>query len=190
MPDSDTDKNKSDQELVELVLKDQENLAYIIERYEKQLTRYIGRISSAGKEDTEDLLQEIFIKVYQNINSFDPDLKFSSWLYRIAHNQTIDYFRKNKNKSALISLDDDNGLAEVLQSEFDLEKDLAKKDLKKEIIKTLEKMEAKYREILILKFLEEKSYREISDILQKPEGTVATLINRAKKEFKKLYEQS
>ncbi|MEA2112539.1 MAG: sigma factor-like helix-turn-helix DNA-binding protein, partial [Patescibacteria group bacterium] len=62
-------------------------------------------------------------------------------------------------------------------------------ELKQEVFLMLSKIDIKYREVLILKFLEEKSYREMSDILRKPEGTIATLINRAKKEFLKILEK-
>ena len=85
---------KNDEELVALALKNQDFFACLVERYEPKLMRYVRRISAATQEDAEDLLQEIFVKVYRNLNDFDPDLKFSSWIYRIAHNQVISYWRK------------------------------------------------------------------------------------------------
>jgi RNA polymerase sigma-70 factor, ECF subfamily len=65
------------------------------------------RITNVDLEDAENLLQEVFIKVYKNINEYNYDLQFSSWIYRIAHNITIDHHRKNKDKIN-ISLDTDD----------------------------------------------------------------------------------
>ncbi len=85
--------DKTDIELVRLTLTNQENFLYLVNRYDKKLLKFIQRISGLRLEDAEDLLQEVFIKVYQNLNDFDQDLKFSSWIYRIARNQAICYYR-------------------------------------------------------------------------------------------------
>ena len=180
---------KTDEELVTLVLENQDYFLYLVRRYEQKLFRYISRISSLSQDDIEDVLQEIFIKVYKNLNGFDPDLKFSSWIYRITHNEVISNYRKYKNKAKIISFDKDGEFIKNIGDEFDIEKDLSLIELKNKIFSILGKMDIKYRDVLVLRFLEEKSYREISDILKKPEGTIATLINRAKKEFLKILEQ-
>lgn len=174
---------QSDAELVASSLSNQENYAYLIRRYEKQLLRYILRLSNISKEEAEDILQEVFIKVYQNLNSFDPRLKFSSWVYRITHNQVISAFRKNKNKSQAIAWDVDNKIIEQIISDFDIRQELDKQNLAKQIGRILKTLDFKYAQVLELKFLENKSYKEISDILQKPENTIATWISRAKKQF-------
>jgi RNA polymerase sigma-70 factor (ECF subfamily) len=175
---------KSDAELVALSLENQENYAYIIKRYEAQLGRYVLRLSNFSREEAEDILQDVFIKVYQNLNSFDPKLKFSSWIYRITHNEVISCFRKNKNVSKVISWDVDNDIVDQIVFDFDIKKELDRENLAEQIKKILKTMDYKYAQVLELKFLEEKSYKEISDILQKPENTIATWINRAKKQFK------
>jgi RNA polymerase sigma-70 factor, ECF subfamily len=175
---------KSDADLVKLSLADQANYAYLIRRYEKQLLRYILRLSNFTREEAEDVLQEVFIKVYQNLNSFDPKLKFSSWIYRITHNQVISTFRKDKNKIKTVSWDEDNKSVEMVVTDFDINKELDKENLSGHIGQILKGMDYKYAQVLVLKFLENKSYKEISDILQKPENTIATWINRAKKQFK------
>ena len=159
----------------------------VVEKYEEKLLKYIVRITNIDIVEAENLLQEVFIKIYKNINDFNESLTFSSWIYRIAHNITIDYHRKNKNKLNIsLETDDDDykNLINILDSWLNLENELKTKDL---IIKTkevLELLDDRYKEILILKFLEEKNYIEISDILKIPEWTVATLINRWKKQFK------
>jgi RNA polymerase sigma-70 factor, ECF subfamily len=176
--------NKTDKELVELSLINSDDFVFLIKRYEDKLLRYIFRISSFSKEDAEDILQDVFIKVYQNLNYFDQKLKFSSWLYRITHNQVINQYRKNKARPQLEWQVDDE-LINNLKSSFDINKEFDQQLLQLEVKNILDKLDYKYAEVLILKFLEEKSYKEISDIIQKPEGTVATLINRAKKQFAK-----
>ncbi len=180
---------KTDEELVSLVLEDQDYFLYLVRRYEQKLFRYIARISSLSQDDIEDVLQDIFIKVYKNLNNFDTDLRFSSWVYRITHNEVISNYRKYKNKAKIISFDKDGEFIKNIGDELDIERDINLDELKKEIFSILGKIDIKYREVLILKFLEEKSYREMSDILRKPEGTIATLINRAKKEFLKILEK-
>ena len=189
MTSSDNHDNLSDEELVKLTLNKQDNFLYLIQRYEAKLGRYIKRIAGLNKEDTEDILQEVFIKTYQNINSFDKGLKFSSWIYRIAHNEVIDNYRKKQARPQEMTFDTEN-ILNNLASELDISKNIDHKYLQANISQVLNSLDLKYREVLILKFLEEKEYKEISDILKKPMGTVATLISRAKKQFlQKMKEQ-
>ncbi len=177
---------KSDEELINLVLKNPDYFLHLVRRYENKLTRYISRISNLDKDEIEDVLQDVFIKVYKNLNGFDASLKFSSWIYRITHNEVISNYRKFKNKVKVISFDNDGEFIKNIADELDIENELKLKDLKVEVFIILNKMDLKYREVLILRFMEEKSYGEISDILKKPEGTVATLLNRSKKQFLKI----
>lgn len=137
-------------------------------------------------EDAEDILQEVFIKTYENLNDFDQDLKFSSWIYRITYNHTISYYRKHKAKMQTLSLEDNEVLIEKLRSEFNLTENVDKKILKEKIQEFLSQLDKKYRDVLILKYLEDKDYNEISNILRKPPGTIATLLNRAKGKFREI----
>ncbi|KKP81812.1 MAG: RNA polymerase sigma-70 factor, ECF subfamily [Candidatus Moranbacteria bacterium GW2011_GWF1_35_5] len=175
---------KEDNELVRLSLKNQEYFYCIISRYEKMIGHYIQRISSLSKEDVEDILQEVFISVYKNLNDFDNGLKFSSWIYRIAHNKTISAWRKKKSRPQSILKNEDTELFDFIASSEDILGDLEKKHSAQELHLILETLDEKYKEVLILKFIEDKDYKEISDILKKPMGTVATLINRAKKKLR------
>ena len=181
--------HKTDEELVTLTLENQNYFVYIIQRYEGKLLSYIRRISNLG-EEAEDVLQEVFIKVYQNLNGFDPKLKFSSWIYRIAHNQVISNYRKIKARPQGSVLDLEEGGLENIADEFDLIGQIEQASLRENIFKILDKMDQKYKEILVLKFLEEKDYKEISDILKKPMGTVASMISRAKKQFQEELEKA
>jgi RNA polymerase sigma-70 factor (ECF subfamily) len=177
-------KEKTDEELVAMTLKDENLYAFLVERYEEKLTRYILRISGGSKEDAEDTLQDVFISAYKNLNDFDQDLKFSSWIYRIAHNKVISHFRKITARPKTVTYEGDSQLLNILASSEDLAKELERKYTGEEVRSILGELDEKYKEVLVLKFLEEKDYKEISDILEKPMGTVATLINRAKKQFK------
>lgn len=176
--------DKKDEELVRISISDQDAFSELIKRYEAKLFNYIKRISSLSKEDAEDILQEVFIKVYKNLNGFDTDLKFSSWIYRITHNEVITNFRKFSRKPKIFDLDTNDEILENIKSDLDTEKDLDLGLLRDKLENVLAKMDLKYREVLILKFFEFKDYNEISDIIKKPIGTVGTLINRAKKQFK------
>ena len=176
-------KNISDEELVKKSLQNIDYFACIYERYEQKLIRYILRISSFSIEEAEDILQEAFLKAWKNLNEFDGDLKFSSWIYRIVRNTTITEWKKTKSKGRDKKQDIDEELFRNIPSLLNTEKEADQKFNNKNIGKILQLMPEKYREVLILKFLEEKNYQEISDILKKPNGTIATLINRAKKSF-------
>ena len=176
---------KTDNEIVELVLENSGYFLHIVERYKFKLFVYIRRISNMSAEDAEDILQDVFIKVYQNLNDFDNDLKFSSWIYRITHNTVIDNFRKLKARPQIFDLDMDDDRIKVLANEFDIEKEIDEKQFKEVLNKVLSKLDVKFKEVIMLKFLEEKDYKEISDIIKIPQGTVASRISKAKKLLKK-----
>jgi len=176
--------NLNDQELVKLSLESPYNFAYIMERYQGKLNGYLRKISNLSADTREDLLQEIFIKIYQNLNDYDKDLKFSSWIYRITHNHLIDYIRKEK-KKLKISIDK-HQLNQLLSHKKDISKTLANQECWEKVKFIIEnKLKIKYKEVLILRFIEEKSYSEIMDILALPKGTIATRIKRGKKYIEK-----
>lgn len=173
----------SDEQLVEQVLTSPDYYSCLMNRYVDALKRYVVRLGS-NEIEADDILQEVFLNVYLHLNDFDRELKFSSWIYRIAHNQTISVFRKN-NVRPTIELTDLLPWQEMAQEVLpDVQAD--QEILRQKTKKILEKLNPKYREILVLRYFEEKDYSEISDILKKPMGTIATLVNRAKKQFVKL----
>lgn len=189
MLDKNNCSEKTDEEMVSLVLESQDFFACIVDRYEEKLRRYIMRISASTREDAEDLLQEVFIKVYRNLNDFDQNLKFSSWIYRIAHNQVISQWRKLRSRPSVLKFEADEDFLKYLSTDEDLALDTERKFTGEDVREMIGDLDDKYREVLVLKYLEEKDYKEISDILEKPLGTVATLINRAKKQFKEISEK-
>jgi len=180
--------NKTDEQIVVLTLKNQDYYLCLMKRYEAKLLNYILKISNTNREDAEDILQEVFVKAYQNLNDFDLNFKFSNWIYSIAHNTTISVFRKKKVRPQTVSWEDKD-LDNILKSTLDVEDTSLQKLTYNHILKIINQLPLKYKDVLILKFLERKDYQEISDILHKPMGTIATLINRAKKSLKQELEK-
>lgn len=172
--------NVSDNELVELSKTNPDFFGELVRRYQKQLFYYIRRISYFTDEDIEDILQNVFIKIYQNLNNFDLDLKFSTWAYQITRNATIDAIRFKQARPQTLDLEQED-LVRFFQSSENIEKDFLKRDDWEKIKQVINDLPFQYREVLVLKFLEEKSYEEMMDILKKPKGTVATLISRGRK---------
>jgi len=179
---------KSDKQLVKLALKNTDYYECIISRYEAKLMHYIRRITNVDKETAEDILQEVFLKIYKNLREYDEMFKFSSWVYRITHNEAISFFRKQKARPELVDneISDDMDILSTIPADINLRDDYVKKELAHKVREVITVLPEKYRNALILRYMEDKSYEEIADIMQKPAGTVATLINRAKFEFKKL----
>jgi len=182
---------KTDQELVSDTLLNKHAFSAIVKKYEDPMRRYIKRLGCKDENEEDDILQEIFIKVFINLNDYDPNLQFSSWIYRIAHNETISFFRKKNIRPSVLTLSAED--TDVFFSQLADDKDFVElanqRDDKRVILELLSVLDQKYREILILRFLEEKSYTEISDILKIPEGTVGTLVNRGKKKLKEILEK-
>lgn len=173
-----------DLKLVKNSLKNLNEFGKIVDKYEESINRYIRRISNFPEEELKEILQEIFIKVWINLNEFDQNLKFSSWIYRIAHNEIISSYRKKVARGDDKKISIDENLFQIKDENSDLIKEINNKLTAQIIREHLNKMEQKYKEVLILKYFEDKSYEEISQILKIPSSTVGTLINRGKKIFK------
>ena len=180
----------SDQDLVTKTIKNKQAFAAIVNRYEAPLLRYISRLGCKDDAAAQDLLQEIFVKTFVHLNDYDHSLQFSSWIYRIAHNEIVSYFRKERSRPSVLRRTEDYFLFENIADDVGLTDHNSQRHSVLEIQSAVSQLEPKYRDIIVLKFFEEKSYEEISDILQIPQGTVATLINRAKKKIKIYIEKS
>jgi RNA polymerase sigma-70 factor (ECF subfamily) len=172
-----------DEDLALLVQKGEEDaFGELMDRYTSKLTRYGGRFL-ARTEHIEDIVQDVFIKTYQNIQSFDATRKFSSWIYRIAHNTFVNALRKQSTEP-LIDLDFDTLLSYTV-FENPVEKKKEEEEMGVLVRKGIERLSVAYREVVTLYYFEELSYQEISDILEIPTGTVAIRLSRAKALLKK-----
>lgn len=182
-------KDVKDEELVKMVLKDKNIFAEIIARWEEKLGNFVKRRTRASGEDVEDLLQNVFIKVYLNLNAFDQSLKFSSWIYRICYNEIVSDYRKKKIREHFnfedLELNDDTKISEILGDNTNILNTVHNEVEVEKIKAAINNLDDKYKEVFTMRFLEEKEYEEISDILQVPVGTVSTLIYRARKELLK-----
>ncbi len=176
--------NLNDENLVELVQKgDIEMFGSLVERYEQKMLRYAGRFLF-DHDNAQDAVQEVFIKAYTNIASFDLTKRFSPWLYRIAHNYFINEIKK-KGREPIMSFDADIFLPKLFFNN-DPEKDILDKELKELLDLYINKINSKYKEVLILYYFEDLSYREISDILHIPLSAVGIRLNRGKKAMQKI----
>ena len=166
-------KKLSDEEIAEKVRSsDQELYAVIMERYQNKLLRYATALTK-DEQRAVDVVQEAFIKAFINLEGFNTQKKFSSWIYRIVHNEALNIVKKYQKE---IELSDD---IDFVGNE-DTERDFEQKEMMALLEKCLASIPLLYSEPLVLYYIEEKSYEEISDILRIPMGTVATRIRRAK----------
>lgn len=173
----------SDGHVVELVCQGQsEMFAELIERYQRKIFAYVYRLCNSHRDDALDVVQNVFLKAYENLRSFNPRRSFSAWLYRIAHNEAINLLKRERRRAAL-SLDDNPFLENTLTAADNPEEQVLKQESQTLVAETLAGLPAKYREVLILRFMEEKSYEEMSGVLRKPMNTIATLVARGKRRF-------
>lgn len=169
---------QSDEVIVQKVLGGDTHLfGEIVNRYQNKLLRYVWYLTNHSN-DSEDVVQETFIKVYRNLNGFNTTLKFSSWIYRIAHNEAMNFVKKKK--PILVGHDEMYKL-ENIKNQTSNTKKIENTLYIRQLLDTLE---LKYREPLELYYIEERTYEEISDILRIPIGTVGIRIRRAKESLK------
>lgn len=171
----------SDKELVRVILSNKEAFSAIIARYEAPLRRYITRLGVRRSDDVEDILQNSFIKVYRFLYSFDDTFSFSAWIYRIVHNETYDFFRAKKRRPEIVLDEAYQHVFLNIESEDNAALAFDKKLDAALLQQAIEKLDKKYRDVLLLRYGEDKDYAQISDILEIPEGSVATYIHRGKK---------
>lgn len=161
--------------------------AVLVERYEAKMLRY-GRKFLSAKEDIEDLVQEIFIKVYTNIQSFDTEQRFSPWIYRIAHNVFVNELKK-KSRRGLGVFDADTILPFIAGRET-ADQEAIELEQSEEMAAALTHLAPKYREAIVLHYFEGLSYQEISDVLRIPVTTVGVRMTRARAKLKQQYKET
>ncbi len=180
-------KEYSDEELAKLIQEgDVEKFGLLMSRYSGKLFRY-GRKFLSNDDNIEDVVQDVFIKTYQNIKSFDISQRFSPWIYRIAHNTYVNALKKNS-RNPLYLFDFDTLISHTVV-EDPIVKERERQEIKDIVDKGLSLIEPKYREILVLYYIEDLSYKEIGDILRIPLGTVGVRIMRARDMLKDKYEE-
>jgi RNA polymerase sigma-70 factor (ECF subfamily) len=175
---------ESDHELIRKALnKDQKAYSRLLSRYRYNIFYYILRMLG-NKTYADDLTQETFDKAFQSLNKYDNQYAFSTWLYKIAKNCTIDFVRKRKLNSLHINYDSDEESSineNTLYSEtLNPEENMIQQQEELQLMKYIESMKPKYRKLIELRFIKEYAYREIAEELNLPLGTVKSQIMRAK----------
>lgn len=157
----------------------------IIRRYEEKMKRYARRFLF-GYDEADDIIQEVFIKAYMNIKSFDVSRKFSPWIYRIAHNEFVNEIRK-RSKEKISFFEPDTLFPHPVAKE-NPEHDAEAKEMKVALETSLSLLDPKYREPLVLFYMEDLSYKEIADVMGIPVATVGIRIKRGKETLRSHYE--
>ncbi|WP_243293096.1 RNA polymerase sigma factor SigW [Bacillus sp. FJAT-47783] len=167
---------------------DQEAFADLVDLYKDKIYQLCYRMLGNAHE-AEDIAQEAFIRAYVNIHTFDINKKFSTWLYRIATNLSIDRIRKKKPDYFLdAEVSGTEGLtmySQIASSELKPDEEVEAMDLQDMIQQEILKLPEKYRSVIVLKYIDELSLQEISDILEIPIGTVKTRIHRGREALRK-----
>ena len=163
---------------------DEQALSGLMQRYEPKLMRYGQRFLGGQSEDVlRQAVQDIFIAAYQNIEGFDIRQRFSPWIYRIAHNAFVDILRQ-RTRQPVYGLDFDKIISHpVHEDEYVKEKE--SEEIRVLVEKGLGALPTAQREIIVLYYFEELSYREIADVLHLPVSTVGVRLARARASLKK-----
>lgn len=174
---------------IKRVLKgDQNAYAEIVEIYKDKVFQLCYRMLG-NRHEAEDMAQEAFLRAYMNISSYNLNLKFSTWLYRIATNLCIDRIRKKKPDFYLdAEVAGTDGLtlySQVPSPARRPEEDVESLELQNIIQNEISKLPEKYRSVIVLKYIEDLSLNEISEILDIPLGTVKTRIHRGREALRK-----
>ncbi|EMS32048.1 RNA polymerase sigma factor SigW [Mariniradius saccharolyticus AK6] len=164
--------------------KDQQAYATLMKRYKKAVYFMVLKMIRDA-DDAEDLTMEAFAKAFRNLHKFKKDFTFSTWLFRIATNNTIDFIRKKKLKTMSLNttLSDDGGNPVNIDVEDD-DKNPQDEYIKSQRIEMVrifvDKLPAKYRKLVQLRYFDELSYEEIAQELDKPLGTVKAQLHRSR----------
>ena len=187
-------REQSDQYVVALAKQGEEE-AYreLIRRYERPVFSLIFRMVR-NRELAEDLSQETFVKVLNAIQSYRPEFKFSSWVFKIANNAAIDHIRKRELDTLSLEGSPHADTPELIEAtalqiseraESQLE-EVENRELGGTIERAIERLRPEYRACILLRHVEGRTYEEIAEILNLPLGTVKTYIHRARNELRVL----
>jgi RNA polymerase sigma-70 factor (ECF subfamily) len=172
----------TDERLVELALDgDEEAFCTLVRRYQRRLTAFLSQLVG-DLELARELTQESFVRAWSALNRFNPRYRFSTWLFRIAHNLGIDHLRRRRLQTVSLYRTDQDG-GEVELAVANLAKDplghLENRVLASELRRVIEGLRPEYRELVLLRHFAGLSYQEIADFKDMPLGTVKNKLFRA-----------
>jgi len=178
---------------VRLALKgDQRAFAEIVDLYKDKLYHLAYRMSG-NRQEAEDVVQETFLRVFRSLDRYDANQKFSTWIYRIATNLCIDRLRKRR---AVYSLDAESpdrdgldGYAMLPSDDRTPESELLLSETQRLIHEAIATLPVKYKSVMILRYLQDLSLQEISDVLDMPVTTIKTRVHRGREFLRKKLER-
>ena len=159
----------------------------IVTRYQRKLVNYIYRMIS-DFESSMELSQEVFIKVYSSLDKYNPSYKFTTWVHRIASNATIDWMRKKKIDAYSLDTNDNEDIPslshQVPSKELSPLQNLEMGQLQRRIEKAIDELPYIYKQLIVLRHINELSYEEIAEAVELPLGTVKNRIFRGREMLK------
>jgi RNA polymerase sigma-70 factor (ECF subfamily) len=166
----------------------EESFEEIVKRYQRPIAGYIFRIVRSY-DAALDVTQEVFLKVYNSSSRYCADYKFSTWLYKIAHNAAIDHLRRNANTPQSIETENAEGAYQIsLQSgALSPEQMRERSEWRTEIDKAIQTLPVGYKELIVLRHTRDLSYDEIAEVTGLPLGTVKNRLFRAREMMRKLF---
>ena len=173
----------TDEQIVARVLSGQEHLfETLVRRYQTRILSHVARMVGS-REDALDLSQEIFLKVFGALDRFNPEFRFSTWLFRIAGNAAIDHLRKRKPRTVPLETTDSDGHVsspEYKSSDLDPFGRLRNTERGDAITRAIADLPAEFRELIALRHFTGLSYEEIAEVKNMPLGTVKNKLFRAR----------
>jgi RNA polymerase sigma-70 factor (ECF subfamily) len=152
--------------------------------YRERIVRLAYHMAG-NREEAQDLCQETFIKAFRALGSFDARRPFSPWLYRIAHNVTLDHIRRRKARPALVESDPEFPFEERMdQTAENPQRTLLSKETQKEMMAAIQSLPENYRSVVVFRYLEDLSYAEIAAALNLTEANVMMRMSRARRMLK------
>jgi RNA polymerase sigma-70 factor, ECF subfamily len=171
-------------ELIERSRKgDSESFGILVERYQRRVVG-VALAVVHNQDDAIELAQETFIRAFENLSKFESRSSFSTWLYRIAANLAIDFWRREGRHVVLHGEDADNEISRLPSAQGDSFKEVSRSELSERLKKALEQLTPEHRAVILLREVEGLSYDEISDVLQCPRGTVMSRLHYAREHLR------
>lgn len=158
---------------------DREAFGALVEQYRDNVYRLAYRMCG-NAYDADEAAQEAFVAAWRALPNFRGDAKFSTWLYRLTTNAAIDVMRREKRHKAV----GDGEMMEVADTSNSPQETVERTEQQEAVQRALATLSAEYREVLLLRYMEELDYAEIAEVLKLPSGTVKSRINRAKAALK------
>ena len=182
-------KTLTDGELIEKAIRGREDgFEELVRRYQRPITGYVYRMLN-NYDASLDVTQEVFIKVYNSLEKYSSDYKFSTWLYRIAHNAAIDYMRRNSvNQQSLETENADGSFQlQIESSQPTPEQERERSEWRTEIDSVVKCLPTVYRELILLRHTQDLSYDEIAEVTNLPLGTVKNRLFRAREMMRDMF---